>query len=288
VISLLKNVKKSVYFLFFITAGFVFGQNYRIDYCGVFSSEIDSNMSKITSDLYYTQLNEIQDFTVTDKRKDFSELKTTDNLTFSEDISFYVTISKNSSTEKWISTYYLHDGKTLNTLSKSKEFDSYYKILMEPKDILQSTIQDLVKTNTQSDITPAESEDSKKSIQLGSTEFLSGTWKGEDFINKIVIMKGGRGFVIFNNGASMNVLVKLKNSDGNQQITITQNQRSNASYFPELPRQQAMESAVSAEPIEWTLIALNTNTLTGKKRTLVKNSDLIDYGTIPVTWTRIN
>ena len=101
-------------------------------------------------------------------------------------------------------------------------------------------------------------------------------------------MRGGRGFVIFNNGASMNITVRLQQSEGSQKITVLQNQRSNASFFPQLSRQLALEHAVNAEPIEWTFQAKDSNTLTGQKRTLVENSGQVNYGDISVTWTRIN
>ena len=43
-------------------------QPYNIDYYGIVSSEIDDNMAKMLSDLYYTQFQEISSFNVTDKR----------------------------------------------------------------------------------------------------------------------------------------------------------------------------------------------------------------------------
>ena len=46
----------------------MFSQSYNIDYYGIVSTEIDANMSKMTSDLYYTQLSEINNFSISDKR----------------------------------------------------------------------------------------------------------------------------------------------------------------------------------------------------------------------------
>ena len=35
-------------------------------------------------------------------------------------------------------------------------------------------------------------------------------------------MRGGRGFVIFNNGASMNITVELSGSESNRTVTVIQ------------------------------------------------------------------
>ena len=39
-------------------------ERYSIDYYGIVATEIDANMSKMTSDLYYTQLCEINNFVI--------------------------------------------------------------------------------------------------------------------------------------------------------------------------------------------------------------------------------
>ena len=278
-----------VLFLFF--AFFAGAQTVEIDYCGIFSDDLDQNMSKLTSDLYYTQLSELQNFTVVDKRAQFDSknLDTVDKTLFSEkNKTFFAEINKNPSNDKWQTVFHIfYEG---NEVTKSKEYDSYYKILMEPKDNLRATLYALINgggtvSEAQKMQGEADSKESSKPAAHISTDFLSGTWKGEDGLNKVVIMRGGRGFVIFNNGASMNITIRL---DEGKKITVVQNQRSNASFFPQLSRQIALEHAVNADPIEWTLQATDSNTLKGQKRTLVENADEVGYGDIPVIWTRIN
>lgn len=251
-------------------------------------------MSKLTSDLYYTQLSELQNFTVVDKRTQFDSknLDSLDKSLFSEESkTFFAEINKNPSNDKWETVFHIfYEG---NEVTKSKEYDSYYKILMEPKDNLRATLSALISgggrsVDSQKNQTETAANEAAKSSSLVSTDFLSGTWKGEDGLNKVVIMRGGRGFVIFNNGASMNITIRLDEGSGNQKITVVQNQRSNASFFPQLSRQVALEHAVNAEPIEWTLQAADSNTLKGQKRTLVEDTGQVSYGDIPVIWTRIN
>ena len=256
-------------------------QPYNIDYYGIVSSEIDDNMAKMLSDLYYTQFQEISSFNVTDKRTQdcLKSIPSNDSIN-SSNFSFYSIITKENA--KWISNLTIKN-KNLNH-SVKKEFDSFYKILMEPKDILQASLKDLVLQKT---VVSTEEQTEQPTINLPqiSTEFLSGTWYGENNIDKIVIMRGGRGFVIFNNGASMNISVELSNAS-KKTIKIKQNGRSNASFYPDLPRQVALKVAVNANPIEWNFELLDDNTLKGKKSTLISANEDAIPGIIDVTWHR--
>ena len=267
-------------------------QSYNIDYYGIVSTEIDANMSKMTSDLYYTQLSEINNFSVSDKRTSSSLTARPDASSFSEDkLSFFTLISKDEKSDKWITTYYVIDKAKNEEHSKKKTYDSFYKILMEPKDVLKNTIKQLIESDnpTSSAISSSQTEAVPvKTAPIISTEELSGTWGGEDNINKIVIMRGGRGFVIFNNGASMNITVELSGPEGSKKVLITQKGNSNASFYPELKRTAALSAAVSASPIKWTLALTDTNTLKGTKDTLLPDGDSFKEGSVSVTWTRLN
>lgn len=256
-------------------------QPYNIDYYGIVSSEIDDNMAKMLSDLYYTQFQEISSFNVTDKRtQDCLKTIPSNDSIDSSNFSFYSIITKENA--KWISNLTIKN-KNINH-SVKKEFDSFYKILMEPKDILQASLKNLVLQKTDTS-TEEESEQPTINLPQISTEFLSGTWYGENDIDKIVIMRGGRGFVIFNNGASMNISVELSNAS-KKAIKIKQNGRSNASFYPDLPRQVALKVAVNANPIEWNFELLDDNTLKGKKSTLISANEDAIPGIIDVTWHR--
>ena len=256
-------------------------QPYNIDYYGIVSSEIDDNMAKMLSDLYYTQFQEISSFNITDKRtQDCLKTIPSNDSIDSSNFTFYSIITKENA--KWISNLTIKN-KNINH-SVKKEFDSFYKILMEPKDILQASLKDLVLQKT---VVSTEEQAEQPQINLPqiSTEFLSGTWYGENNIDKIVIMRGGRGFVIFNNGASMNISVELSNAS-KKTIKIKQNGRSNASFYPDLPRQVALKVAVNANPIEWNFELLDDNTLKGKKSTLISANEDAIPGIIDVTWHR--
>ena len=285
--------KKSIIIsmLLFVFSAVISAQSYSIDYYGIVSTEIDANMSKMTSDLYYTQLSEINNFSVSDKRTAPSLSERPDASEFSEGrLAFFTLITKDAKSDKWITTYYVVDKARNEEHSKKKTYDSFYKVLMEPKDVLKDTIKQLIENDTSaSAITVSAQENTASSgAKLASTEELSGTWGGEENINKIVIMRGGRGFVIFNNGASMNITVELSGGEGNHKVVIKQKGNSNASFYPELKRTAALAAAVSAKPITWTLILTDENTLKGSKETLLPDGDNYKEGTVSVVWTRLN
>lgn len=287
-------LKKSVLIsiiLFIFSAG-LSAQSYFIDYYGIVSTEIDENMSKMTSDLYYTQLTEINNFTITDKRTSPNLKNRPDISVFSENaLSFFTLITKDSDSDKWITTYYVIDKANNEEHSKQKKFDSFYKILMEPKYVLRQTIKQLIENDTSAKTLTSQTSSEALDLtptDISSTEELSGTWTGEDNIRKIVIMRGGRGFVIFKNGATMNIIVELSGDESNKQVLITQKGHSNASFYPELQRSAALTAAVSAEPIKWTLTLINGNTLKGIKETLLPEGNSYKQGTVSVIWTRLN
>lgn len=274
-------------FLFLFTFNF-YAQNYDIDYYGIVSTEIDSNMSKMTSDLYYTQLSEINNFTVTDKRTGtiLTTIPSSDDFSESK-LSFYTIISKDNNSDKWIATINVYDKSKQELHSKKKEYDSFYKILMESKNTLKDTIKQLIENESYVTTvnTQVQNENfSNNDNSILSTENLSGTWAGEENIDKIVILRGGRGFVIFKNGASMNISVEINNNE----IIITQKGRSNASFYTELPRNTALNAALSDTPISWKLRIIDNNNLSGIKNTLLPDGDSYKQGSININWNRIN
>ena len=269
----------------------MFSQSYNIDYYGIVSTEIDANMSKMTSDLYYTQLSEINNFSISDKRSAPSLAERPDAEAFSSSsLSFFTLINKDTNSDKWITTYFVVDKAHNEEHSKKKIYDSFYKILMEPKDVLKNTIKQLIENDTSATTITAsvQEQSSSGNSAITSTEELSGTWSGEENINKIVIMRGGRGFVIFNNGASMNITVELSGSDSSKTVLVKQKGNSNASFYPDLKRTAALTAAVSAAPIKWTLNLTDSNTLKGIKDTLLPDGDNYKEGSVNVIWTRIN
>jgi len=259
---------------------------WNIDFYGISSNDLDKNMADMTSDLYYTQLCEIKNFSVTDKRGSIPENTIPEKSILSDtNLSFYSVISKKENSSKWNATLHVINRNQNVDMSVTKEFDSYYKILMEGKKELQESFISLVEsgnTNNPAKEPETSSSEATPASISASTENLAGTWTGEQNIEKILIMRGGRGFVIFKNGASMNISIKVEDST----VIVSQTGKTNASFFPDLPRQQALEAALSAKPITWKLKMVADNKLQGIKNTLLENGDSIQAGDISVEWNK--
>lgn len=283
-------IKKAIFtILFFATCLCIFGQqNASVAFFGIYSPDADKNMLSMTEDLYFKQLSDM-DLSIKDNRFDsFSEnYDSKKESLFSEceeTFAFFIIIKKNTS-EKWECSINLRNIETKKTKSISKEYDSYYKILMDSKTNLKASIKSLF-DETEENQTIVKKSVSTKSV---TTESIAGTWTGEDAIAKIVIMRGGRGFVVFKNGATMNISVSITAFENNTNtINVKQNGSNNASFFTDLNRKLALESAVTAKPIEWNFLLQNDGTLKGEKSTLIEKNGTAENALIPVIWTKNN
>lgn len=266
---------RAAQFIFLFLATSLFAAT-RIDFYETVSSSQDANMISMTTDLFYNQLQSLDGYIITDKRT----TPYSSDLTTSSVISFYAEIQE-SSDGSWLCTLNAIKNSNGKNVSETKKYASYYKILLDAKSSLENLLSSLDESNS---FTQDENGNNFENNSL-SVEKLAGTWTGETLVDKIVLLKGGRGFVILKNGASMNISVTLL---GNT-IIIKQSGKSNASYFPEIPRNIALENAGNAEPVVWTMTLTSPNTLSGKKNTLVTDNSSptgVSRGDISVVWNR--
>lgn len=247
-------------------------------------------MLSMTEDLFLAQLKELS-YTIVDKRYENFSL---DYFSASTDFSasnkqgiaiIYMVISKLES-GKWQMQTNLLENNSKNPKTTTQDYDSYYKILMESKTSLSKNLSELLSDSSSKIATTNSSvSENKPSLTLDD---LAGSWDGGKYINKVIIMRGGRGFVIFKNGASMNIFVKIETSDANQIVSVVQTSGNNASYFPEIERQKALEVAMNANPISWNFRAYGTTTLKGTVKTLTADANgNISEGTLPSEWKKI-
>ena len=256
----------------------------QIDFYGIASKDAEKNMLSMTGDIFFAQLKELE-YNITDRRSEnFSDDFFYGTADFSasekpETGYFYAVISKIDSTD-WEMTLVLNIyGEEAKTAKKT--YNSYYKILMESKTSLRGIVENLARNSD-------EKKSAEEKINTITLENLAGSWNDGKYLNKIVIMRGGRGFVIFKNGASMNISVKIEQEEnGFQTIKILQTNGANASYFPEIDRQKALELAMDSEPISWTFKMTEPNVLSGTVETLVQNeTGKIERKPVPSKWTK--
>ncbi len=295
-------MRKTLFCLTFILSilATAYSENLKVEYYGVVSSSSDSNMIKMAQDIFLTQLKSIDYISVEDKRPDSSKtLKSTPEFTTDgARIIFYAEIEEidDANLQKtWNCKFNAMnpDDKIYHT--KNETYDSYYKILSGAKSAIEDVISDF-RFDTKEDFSTSNSLESTSGDSVKTftgnidIESLSGTWYGEPFTDKIMILRGGRGFIIFKNGATMNIKINIKKADskGNvKEIEIVQVGKSNASFFPELPREIALNAASSAAPITWTF-TIKSGELTGIKKTLLLSENGISAkeGTLKTTWLK--
>ena len=240
--------------------------------------EKDSTKLQLCTDLFYSQFESTQKFSLYDKRTTAFNQDLLETHKESSDILFYHTISQTES--DWTSTLHLVDLETNKEASITKNYKDFYKILMDAKNSLTELLTKQTSDSIDQQIATAE----KETITYTITD-MYGTWKGEENIHKIVILSAGRGFVIFENGSSMNVSVEVKN----QSLFVEQDCTTSADFFPDIPREIAIELALTAEPITWDFEIEDLNTLNGVKNTYAivdTQTNTIDNANITVTWYR--
>lgn len=255
----------------------------KIGFFMAVSDSSDTATINLTQDLYFQKLSLLPNVVVSDLREiNFSSA----NLNEYPDLDFvfYPEIQENGT--GWKCIFHAKKISSNQNYTSEKTYDSYYMILMDAKNEVTKFIDKLNSPTNDSFLVENSTTGSiSSSIEsFVSIESISGTWTGEEFIDKIVILRGGRGFVIYQNGASMNISIKIE--DG--KLIATQISKSNASYFPEISREKALELAPTAEPIEWKLNIKNSSELEGTKYTLTeKDKNSPEFSYIPVKWKKL-
>ncbi|MBO7123383.1 MAG: hypothetical protein J6V90_08905 [Treponema sp.] len=276
-------------------------KKFNLYYFGVVTNVNDQNMLNITQDLFFAQLRGIGYLDAKDMRDDdikdsYKQIQTDESgeaffnlaqgqVNADNSIIFVARIYRPRSDEKWQCAFIAKNLSSGTVASKGKEYDSYYKILTDAKVLIQSVVSQ-ASGNIDSDgggaqkITGGVRPDA---AEIG-TDNIAGSWGGERDASKIILLRSGRGFIVFNNGATMNVTVSAK-EDGSS-IKILQRDKFNASFYPDIDRQTILNYADSAPPIEWNLTLTKTGSLVGKKKTLVQSGAAVEPASLDVAWTR--
>lgn len=291
------TLKKSAFrtlliFLIMMAHGNMYAQEkYNVYFYGVITPPSQENQKNITLDLFAAQIRVYPDINFIDRRSygfdskynslsDKEADQIDENSIFNlipqsqdlkEGTKSIILVSKIDKTddEIWQCSIYTKNLSNSKIDFSKKTFESYYKILTESRTLISnvlsaSTNQTLTTGSSSKKAQPEQITESSMTI-----EGISGTWTGEEGITKIIIMRSGRGFVIFNNGASMNISISVDNSEGSTKIlNIVQAVPFNASFYPDIPRQQALDFASKAKPISWSFSLTGTGSLTGIKETL--------------------
>lgn len=292
-------ILKGTFFLLLLCFSLnIFAQEEQnVDFYGVFSNDIDANMTHITEDLFFAQLKELQlNVNINDCRNEISkesDFSKKENLDFSSSkqnsLVCFVIINQEPNS-KWLCEVNVKNLSTQKIQNNTQEYDSFYKIMTETKKTFAQIFKNLFSSSTEVSNQTESKQTKTNENTIISADELSGTWKGEEFIDKIVLLRSGKGFIIFKNGASMNISVSIQQNENKNLVKVKQIGGNNASYFPELSRKTALEYAMSAEPIEWTFTSVSSQNLKGNKKTLIQKTpeSAPEKGQTLVEWQKIN
>ncbi len=119
------------------------------------------------------------------------------------------------------------------------------------------------------DVAPLQQEEESaldiEALALGdvlSVDALAGSWSAEQGIERIMILRGGRGAAVFSSGFSLMLSLSLEEGE----LVVLQRGRSSPLQFVDLPDPVAEKAAEQAPPIEWRFrISADGNILAGEK-----------------------
>lgn len=298
----IKNCLTAAIFLFLSAAAFPQGQErYALYYYGVVTNVNDQNMLNMTQDLFAAQIRGIGYVTLNDMHADgvkalYADVSTdadgSEFFSLVADVSpeldnailFYARFFRPRSDEKWECTFFAKNTQTEIVASRTKSYDSYYKILSDSKQLIQSVVAEACGKSNEPEASPSGILAVRPSAL--NAENISGTWSGESDISKIILMRSGRGFIVFANGATMNISVFLSEDAGSRKLRVVQQDKFNASYYPDIDRGKILSYAENAAPIEWNLVMMPNGNLEGTKTTLVASVDGIEPSDVRVVWKK--
>lgn len=304
---------KILFFLFLACSVSAFCQDqFDVFYYGIIADSAQVNQINISQDLFAAQIRAIPELNLVDFRNNglkesflslsdaeiknidseklFSLISDNEKLKASEKaVIFFCKIDKTED-ETWDCTYYTKNLSTNKIDSVSKNFETFYKILADAR----NTIGEILSSSCEIELTKGQTQARAAREPISdvamTVEGVSGTWSGEKNITKIILMRSGRGFVIFSNGASMNITIEIEQAQNNHKmLKIKQLGNFNASFYPDIPRQKVLAYADNATPIEWTFTLTGSGTLSGFKNTLgLDDSESIGPKTERVEWKKLN
>ena len=125
-------------------------------------------------------------------------------------------------------------------------------------------------------------------VPVSSLDSLAGSWRGESGIDKVMILRGGRGVAVLSSGVSISLEIFLSGND----LVVRQKGLASPRQFIDLPDPVARQAANIAPPLEWIFrVTRDQSALVGTKKTVIirndgKNIISMESAVLDVTWSR--
>jgi len=169
----------------------------------------------------------------------------------------------------------------------SKVYGSINKILLDSR-LLVFNLFDFSVPLEQIASTAPQSEPVAEFGYVETVDSLAGSWKGEPGLDRVMILRGGRGMAVFSSGVSVSLELKIDNG----YLLVTQKGSLQPRQFLNLPDAIAQQAVQQTNPPQWrVLVSPDKKILSGTKvdAQIQYNETAIisvKYGTATVEWLR--
>ena len=261
-----------------VLSGVLYGQNVpSVAVFSLVSREIGLKITVSVNDLVFSFIRELRTYRIVDMRTDSLPLDL--GVPDGTDYVFFGTIS---SQPDGIKLELVLKGGPLNvTRLISRVYENSNRILLESRMLVRDLFDQSVRLPDPDgpvhvQATPeVETGDTlprtdQNLVSVTSVDSLAGSWEGEPGIEKIMLLRGGRGVAVLSSGVSISLEVIVSNGD----LVVRQKGNANPRQFDDLPDPVARQAANIAPPLEWRfLISRDQQTLLGTKKTVVIKND---------------
>ena len=169
----------------------------------------------------------------------------------------------------------------------SKVYDNINKILLDSRLLVLNLFDFSVRLEGLADSSPQEQRITEFE-HIETVDSLAGSWKGEQGLERVMILRGGRGMAVFSSGVSVSLELKIDNG----YLLVTQKGTLQPRQFLNLPDAIAQQAVQKINPPQWRfLVSADKKILSGTKvdaQIQYNDTAILDvqYGTAVVEWLR--
>ena len=169
----------------------------------------------------------------------------------------------------------------------SKVYDNINKILLDSR-LLVFNLFDFSVPLEQLARSLPQNEQNTEFGYIETVDSLAGSWKGEPGLDRVMILRGGRGMAVFSSGVSVSLDLKIDNG----YLLVTQKGSLQPRQFLNLPDEIARQAVQKTNPPQWRfLVSPDKKILSGTKvdAQIQYNETAIisvKYDTATVEWLR--
>ena len=169
----------------------------------------------------------------------------------------------------------------------SKVYDNINKILLDSR-LLVFNLFDFSVPLEQLARSLPQTEQNTEFGYIETVDSLAGSWEGEPGLDRVMILRGGRGMAVFSSGVSVSLDLKIENG----YLLVTQKGNLQPRQFLNLPDEIARQAVQKTNPPQWRfLVSSDKKILSGTKvdAQIQYNETAIisiEYDTATVEWLR--